>query len=130
MKIRTKKIGSNPVSPLFPVPVHPDNGDSSDTPPRFKICWEDQKLGVIVRVREEENGRLTTEVFSSNAGLLDKAWVSVSLAGTGVDHLSRKAIPLIKPEKDGCSGSADFGPLADAVKELGSQLGVVVILLV
>jgi hypothetical protein len=41
-----------------------------------------------------------------------------------------KGIPLDVPEKSGCSGSADFGPRAGAVKQLGPQVGVAVFLLV
>jgi hypothetical protein len=130
MKLRTRKLGANPVSPLFPVSIGTDNHDSPDPRHDFTICWEDPKLGVTVRVREQENGRLIADVFSADAALLDKAWVSVSLIGTGVNHISHKSIPLKVAEKNGCSGSADFGPLADAVKELGPQLGVVVMLLV
>ena len=44
----------------------------------------------------------------------------VGLVGTAKDHVLRKTIPLEVPEKTGCSGSADFGPLGDRVKELGS----------
>jgi hypothetical protein len=83
------------------------------------------------RIKDEgKNGRLIADVFCTNGELLDKAWVSVALVGTGVDHVSCKAIPLKVPEKNGCSGSADIGPLADAVKELGAYLGVVVLLTV
>lgn len=64
----------------------------------------------------------------TNAGLLNRAAVSVGLVGTAEDRLIRKTIALDMPEKDGCSGLADFGRLTDAVKELGPQLGAVVFL--
>lgn len=130
MKVRKHKIGANPISPLVPAPVAGDNGDCCAARPEFKICWEDRQQGLTVLVRAHENGRLIADVFCTNGELLDKAWVSVALVGTGVDHMSCKAIPLKVPEKNGCSGSADIGPLADAVKELGAYLGVVVLLTV
>jgi hypothetical protein len=128
MKIRTRKFGANPVSPLFPVPVDGDRSDSTKPRSEFQIRWENQPLGVTALVRERENGHLIADVFCTNADLLDKAWVSVGLMGT-TDQLIRKSIPLNVPAKNGCGGSADFGPLTAAVKELGPQLGVVVFLL-
>jgi len=129
-KIRARKFGAKPVSPLVPAPVGGDKGDAAAPRAAFKVCWEDPQQGLTVLVRERDNGHLIADVICTEAGLLDKAAVSVGLVGTVVDHLIRKTIPLDVPEKSGCSGSADFGPLADAVKELGPQLGVVVFLLV
>ena len=39
-----------------------------------------------------------------------------------------KMIPLNVPEKNGCSGSADFGPIANAIVELGPQFRVIIFL--
>jgi hypothetical protein len=129
-KIRARKFGAKPVSPLVPAPVAGDKGDDAAPRAAFKIRWEDQQQGLTVLVRERGNGHLIADVFCTDAGLLDKAAVSVGLVGTVEDHLIRKTIPLDVSENSGCSGSADFGLLADAVKELGQQLGVVVFLLV
>jgi hypothetical protein len=128
MKIRTPKFGAQPVSPFFPVPI--TEGEPSAVRPEFKICWEDQQQGLSVVVRERENGHLSAAVFCTDAGLLDKAAVSVGLMGATAEHSIHKTIPLNVRDKTGCSGSADFGPLACAVKELGPQLGVVVFLLI
>ncbi len=68
--------------------------------------------------------------FCAHADQLNKLAASVALVGTNADQLIRKTIPLDVPEMTGCSGSADFGPLSEAVKQLGPQLGVVVFLLV
>ena len=130
LKLRSRKFGVNPVSSLVPVPVGGDNGDSSNPRPQFEIAWEDNQQGLKVLVRERDDGHLIANVLCTDAGLLNKAAVSVGLMGTVEDRLIRKTIPLDVPEATGCSGSADFGPLADAVEELGPQLGVVVFLLV
>ena len=127
IRVHSYKLGANPISPLVPVSVQ---GESSEPRPEFKICWDDQQLGVTVLVQEREDGHLIANAFCTNANLLNKGAVSVGLVGTGIDHRSAKVIPLVVPEKTGCSGSADLGPLSGAVKELGTQLGVVVILLV
>jgi len=128
MKLRTPKFGANPVSPFVYAPVGVDNC-SPEPRPEFKICWEDHQQGVSVVVKAGENGHLIADVFCTNVGLLDKAAVSVALVGTSPEHMIRKAIPLNAPEKDGCGGTADLGPLTAAVKELGPQLGLVVFLL-
>jgi hypothetical protein len=73
---------------------------------------------------------LIADVFCTYAGLLDQSAVSVGLMGVAADHVIPKAIPLNVPDNNCRSGSADFGPLTDVVKELGSQLGVIVFLLV
>jgi len=130
VKLRARKFGANPVSSFVPTPVGGDKGDSSNPRPEFKIAWEDKQQGLKILVRERENGHLIADVSCTDAGLLNKAAVSVGLVGTLEDHLIRKTIPLDVPEATGCRGSMDFGPLADAVKELGPQLGVVVFLLV
>lgn len=124
----TTKIGAYPISEFVPVPVSGRNGASSDPRPEFKICWEDQQQGLRVLVREREDGHLIADVFCSNAGLLGQAAMSVGLVGAGTTDVILKAIPLNMPEKNGCSGSADLGSLASAVKQLGSQLGLVVML--
>jgi hypothetical protein len=129
IKIRVRKFGANPLSPLVPVPVRPDKGDAAPRP-AFQLRWEDPQQGLTVLVREQENGRLIANASCTDASLLNKAAMSVGLVGTVENYLIRKTIPLDAPEKTGCSGSADFGPLTEAVKQLGPQLGVVVFLLV
>jgi hypothetical protein len=131
VKLRTRKFGANPMSSLVATPPGGDRGDSSPARPGFKIRWEDQEHGLIVLVRERrESGHLVADVFCSDAGQLNKLAVSVALVGTIEDQMIRKTIPLDVPEKTGCSGSADFGPLTEAMKELGPELGVVVFMLV
>jgi hypothetical protein len=129
VKDHTTKFGANPVSALVPVPAA---GERSPTAPRpdFEIRWEDQKLGVKALMREGEDGRLIADVFCNDPNLLGKGAVSVTLAGAAPDPLLGKIIPLTMPDANGCKGSADFGPLASAVQELGPRLCVVVMLLV
>jgi hypothetical protein len=129
-KLRVRKFGAKPVSELVPAPVGGNVAQAAAPRPEFKIHWEDQQQGLTVIVRERENGHLVAEVCCSDAGLHNKAAVSVGLVGTVEDHLIRKTIPLDVVVTGGCSGSADFGPLTAAVQELGPQLGVVVFLLV
>jgi hypothetical protein len=128
MKIHYHKFGANPFSPLVQVPVETDG--SSDPGPAFKICWEDQQQGLSVVVQERENGRLIADAFSSDPAMVDSAAVSVALVGTTPDQIICKVVPFKVLQKNGCSGSADLGPLAGAVKELGPQIGLVVFLLV
>ncbi len=134
IKIRQRKLGARPVSPLVPTPR--DTGDSSAPRPAFENRWENQfqldepvcKITVIVR--EQDNGRLIANVFCTDAGLLSKAAVSVGLIGAVEVQTIRKTIPLDIPDKDGCGGSADFGALTEAVKKLGPQIGIIIFLLV
>ena len=130
IKLRARKFGTKPVSDFIPAPIPRDGADAAVPRPAFQLRWEDQQQGLTVFVREKANGHLIADVFCTDAGLLGKAAVSLGLVGEVEDHLIRKTIPLDVPEKHGCSGSADFGPLADAVKQLGPRLGVVVFLLV
>jgi hypothetical protein len=131
IKLRSRKFGANPVSQPASAPVGGDKGDSSEPRPEFRLRWEDTQQGLTVTVREREGGHLIADVFSTDAAHRDKADVSVGLVGTHEDRLIRKTIRLSVPETDGCSsGSADFGPLTDAATELGSQLRLVVFLLV
>ena len=131
VKLRTRKFGANPMSPLVATPPGGDRGDAGPARTEFKIRWEDPDHGLTVLVRERrESGHLVADVFCTDAGQLNKLAVSVALVGTIEDQMIRKTIPLDVPEKIGCSGSADFGPLTEATKELGAQLGVVVFMLV
>jgi len=41
----------------------------------------------------------------------------------------RKTIPFTVAEANGCRGSADLGLLADAVRDLGRELRIIVFLL-
>ena len=127
MQFRTRMFGAKVVSPLFPVPVQP--GCESAPRPLFEVRWEDPQLGRTVLVREQQDGHLIADVFAADSHLLNEAAVSVSLVGTAEDQMILKMVPLVVAEKNGCSGSADFGPLANAVQQLGSQLGVIVFLL-
>jgi hypothetical protein len=131
VKIRTRKFGANPISPLVPTPSGGDRDDSSSARTEFKIRWEDQEHGLTVLIRERrDSGHLVGDVFCTDAAQLNKLAVSVALVGTNEDQMIRKTISLDVPETTGCSGSADFGPLIEAVQELGPQLGVVVFMLV
>ena len=84
-------------------------------------------MQLTVSMRESETGRLIADVFSAEMGLLNKAWVSVSLWGTAEGQQIRKSVPLDVAQTNGCSGSADFA-LANAVEQLGDRLGLIVFL--
>jgi hypothetical protein len=74
-KLRTRKFGARPVSDYVTVPVGGRQG-GVDPQPRFELHWKDEQMGLTAVLREQENGRLIAEVFSSDAGLLGKAVVS------------------------------------------------------
>jgi hypothetical protein len=131
---RVYKFGKKPTTGFFSVPVLAGNGNAVGRPP-FTIDWSDAEQGLSAVVREREDGHLIAEVFCTDARLLHKAWVSVGLGGK-VDALPiGKVIPLDTPaaadtpRKGGCHGSGELGLLTDAVKELGSELALVVFLL-
>jgi len=134
VKLRTRKFGANPVTPLKATPPGGAAFDSDPGRPEFQLRYEDQHLGLLALVREDVDSRhLIAEVFSSNPEHLNRqAAVSVALVGTVEEQMIRKTIPL-KPDDHGqyrCSGSADFGTLDDAVRELGDQLGLMVFLII
>ncbi len=125
IKLRTHRFGKRPYSDIVTVPV--DGDQPANTPrPEFRIHWEDQEHGLTVLMRERGDGRLIADVSCADAGQLNKTFVSVALVGTATGRLIRKTIPLNVAEPPGCRGSADFGSLADAAKELGYQLGLIV----
>ncbi|MBA4063624.1 MAG: hypothetical protein C0501_07910 [Isosphaera sp.] len=134
VKIRTRKFGASPGTPLKDLP--PDGPQADSGPPRreFVLSGEYKDLGITVRVQEVPgSGRLVADVFSTDPTHLNTAAVSVALVGTDEDRMIRKTIPLDVPEQAGgyrCSGSADFGPLPDVRAELGTKLGLVVFLVV
>ena len=137
VRLRRRTFGATPVSPLTPTPPGGDGADSAAVPrPPFKAEWtnefnrDDGVRTVKVVVRERNNGHLIADVFCSDPGLLGRGAVSVGLVGAAADRTVRKTIPLDIPETDGCSGSADFGPLTEVVNELGAQLGVVTFLVI
>jgi hypothetical protein len=68
------------------------------------------------------------DAYCGNARLLGKAKVGVSLAGKETDRMIHKSIRLNTLVGSGCGGTAVLGPLADAVKELGSQRAMVVLM--
>ncbi len=129
VRIRERRFGANPVSSFVPVPVRDDKGDTLPQS-AFKLSWEDREQGLTVIVKEQNNGHLIANVFSTDASLLNKAVVSVALIGKMGNETIHKSIPLNVPEKDGSSGSKDFGLLTEAMKELGSLLGLIVFLTV
>lgn len=129
-RVRLPRFGSDPVSPFVPVAAGNGRGDPPGPGPRFAIRWENRQVGLTAEVREREDGRLLAEVFSADAGLLNRGWVSVGLGGKTEKLPLGKAIPLTVPEAGGCSGSADLGLLPEVVKELGPELALVVFLLV
>ncbi len=64
VKLRTRKFGANPMSPLVATPTGGDRGDSSPGRTEFKIHWEDQEHGLTVLVRESrESGHLIGAVL-------------------------------------------------------------------
>lgn len=129
LRLRSRKFGANPASPLVPTPAPGARAGTGQKPQPVSIRWEDKGLGLAVTVLElQETGHLVADVFCADAGQRGKAAVSVALVGNIEDRMIRKSIPLDVGEKDGCSGSAEFGKLADAVAELGTELGVVVFL--
>ena len=128
VKLRTKKIGPNASSPLFPIPT---SGDSHPGTPEFVIRWEDPTYGLLVLVRERrDDSHLIADVVCSNPDQLNKLAVSVALYGTKEMQKIRKTIPLTVPQQTGCSGSADFGLFSAAVEKLGTALGVIVFKLI
>jgi hypothetical protein len=131
VKLRTRKLGKNPESQLVSTPTDAEIADSGPSRSAFTIHWEDKEYGLSVLVREsQETGHLVADVFCTDAGQLNNLAVSVALVGTIDNQMIRRTIPLGALEKAGCSGSADFGPLTEAVKKLGSRLRIVVFMLV
>ena len=132
VKIRSRKFGANPATPLQP--VRPASSADTSSPQEFKLRHEDKQLGLLAIVQEDANsGRLAAEVFSCHPDHMKRAAVSVALVGTIEGGMIRKTIPLDREVKNGdycCSGSADFGSLHDAVQQLGDRLGLIVFLLV
>jgi hypothetical protein len=136
ISLRSRKFGAKPTSPPALAPVGGNKGDSSAPRRAFQLRWEDKVQGLTVVVREQLGGHLLANVFSTESNSLDKVAVSVGLVGSNdnakddlIDAcLIRRTIPLNVPEADGCSGSADFGPLANVVAKLGPQLRLVVFL--
>jgi hypothetical protein len=130
VKIRTRKFGANPVTPLQPIP----SGESADANrPEFLLRFQDQDLGIVALVGEDRQSRhLLARVFSSKPEHLNEAAVSVAIVGTVEDQMLRKSIPLNTEEHGDyhCSGSADFGRFDDVVGKLGDQLGLIVFLLI
>jgi len=126
IKFRQPKFGSKPASSV--TAVRRSDTDVGPTPEAFEIRWEDADQGLAVRVREQPDGRLIAETSCSNVAVLGK-WVSVALVGTTTTEMIRKTIPFSVVETNGCRGSADFGPLADAVRDLGRELRIIVFLL-
>ena len=129
IKLRARKFGTKPFSDFVSASVGPNQSGVTAPQSEFTLRWEDAKQGLTVLVREREDGHVIAGVFCTDASLLNKAAVSVGLLGKLEPRPARKTIPLNVPESNGCSGSADFGPLADLVKELGPQLAVLVFLL-
>jgi hypothetical protein len=132
VRLRSRKFGANPVTPLQPTPSRGAECASGDAV-EFLLRHEDQELGLFTRVREDaDSHHLIAEVFSIHSEHLNQAAVSVALVGTVEDQMIRKTIPLNTEEhsKYRCSGSADFGKLEDAIRELGAQLGLIVFLVV
>ncbi len=127
VKLQRRIFGTKPVSPLYPVRSSTGDANPASNSP-LKIQWDDPDLKIAVLVRERDDGRLIAEVSSPDASLLNKGVISVGIMGTVEDGMLHKMIPLSVPEKNGCSGFADFGPIASAVAELGSQFRVIVFL--
>jgi hypothetical protein len=127
--VREPLFGTSPGSPLFP--FHMDDSTPHQT---FKICWENQfsekdggrKLSVVVH--ERDDGHLIAEVFCTDPGLVNVGVASVGLSGTIEEQRIHKSIPFRVLEKDGCSGSFDFGLFKNVVKELGQGMRVVTFL--
>jgi hypothetical protein len=125
-KLRKLKFGANPTRPFVSVPpvwrkVSPEGSE-------FVLRWEDSKQRLSVEVHENDDGRLIADVWSGDAKLLNKGAITVGIVGNAEFAKICKTIPLSIPANDGCSGSTDLGSLADALKELGSEFGMVVFL--
>src|SRR5947209_2115242 len=129
-KFRTTKIGTKPVSPLYPVAIDGDKGAANAPRPHFKIDWQNEPLGITVHLHEREDGHVIADAHCTYADLLDTSAVSVGLYGSHGEHAIRKSVLLNVHESGGRRGSADFGLLTDLVKELGPELGVIAFLLV
>jgi hypothetical protein len=156
VKLRIRKFGANPTTGFVSAPGGGQGAAAGPARPPFKLRWEDTTLGLTVLMREDlASGRLVADVFCTDPAKLNKASVSVSLVGKGKDQSVRKEIPLNEPEtasqaistslapsigktislnepdprSGGCCGSAKFGSLNDAIGELGTELGLVVFML-
>jgi hypothetical protein len=132
VKLRTRKFGVTPPTPLVQVPVPGQAADAGPGRPTLKIRWEDSTLGLTVLAREDAaTGRLIGEVFCSDPAMLNKASVSVALVGKHEHRMIRKTVKLDQPDNrtGGCRGSDDFGSLDNAIKELGAEMGLVVFVL-
>jgi hypothetical protein len=128
IKLRTLKLDSKPA--LKPVSVPDATQPISATRPAFALHWEDDDQGLSVDVREQEDGHLRADVSVTDVGL-KQAFMSVGLFGsTGEYALVRKTVPLATVDERGCHGSADMGTLANAVKELGHEIGLVCFLVI
>lgn len=127
-KLRTRKFGVNPAMPLKPI-CH--GGEQANQ--RLSLRYSDPSLGLTVIVNEDrETGKLNAEVVCTDPGLMGKVAASVALVGHDESRMIRKTVKLDQPDDQtgGCRGSEDFGMLNDAVKRLGSDLGLVVFVLV
>jgi len=126
IKIRRPFFGKNPVSEL--VPVRNGGMDPESTPSAFQIHLNAPELKIAVSVHAEPDGRLQARAHCFDPALLNRAAVPVGLGGAMTDETIGRSIVLKVPEPDGCSGTADFGPLVDVVKRLGPQLRIIAFL--
>jgi hypothetical protein len=126
VRVRSRRFGRKPASPMIVV----DAARAPGCEHGFTMHWEDAEQGLSVMAREQPDGRLLARVVCCDANLHGRAWLSVAVVGASSEHFIRQTIPLAAPDSDGHSGSADFGPFGDIVKELGPQLGMIVFLMV
>jgi hypothetical protein len=132
VKLQKRKFGATPPTPLKTVQAGGQRSAGEDEPP-LTLTWDDAKLRLSAVVREDPHtGKLIGSAFCTDPAMLNKASASVSLVGTHEYEMIRKTIKLDQPDKrtGGCCGSADFGLLKDAIVKLGTELGLVVFMLV
>jgi len=133
MKLPVHKFGQNPVTAMETVQVGGQGAAGEDHPP-LTLTWDDLvKLRLSVVVREDPtSGKLIGDVVCTDPAMLNKASAFVAVVGKREFEMIRKKIKLDQPDKrtGGCYGSAEFGLLKDAVAQLGTELGLVVFLLI
>ena len=127
IRLRKKKFGTNMGAPLVPVPANV--ADSLATRPAFELHLENPGIRLTVHMREREDGHLIVDAFCADPDLVNKAWAAVSLYGKGEWLRISKSIFLDVAEPTGCRGYADFGTMANALKELGHQMGLIAFLM-
>jgi hypothetical protein len=132
VKLHRRLFGATPPTPLKTVQPGGQRGAGEDEPP-LTLAWDDAKLRLSAVVREDPTtGKLIGSAFCTDPAMLNKGAAAVSLVGNREYEMILKTIKLDQPDQrtGGCRGSADFGLLKDAVAKLGTEMGLVVFMVV